>query len=565
MSEQRLMRSTSVMAAGTLASRVLGFVRVSLMAGLLGISGALAADTFATANTVPNQIYNLIASGLLNAVLVPQIVRAAKHEDGGAAFLDRLLTLCLLALGVVTVIATLLSPLVPVILAPAGTGWDPATRALCVAFAYWCVPQVFFYGLYTVLGQVLNARGHFGAYMWAPVLNNVVAILGLVGMYAWIGGFDRPGNLHPPSQWTSGQVAGLAGTATLGVVLQGMCLLIPLWRMGFRYRPRLGLRGVGLGNAGQVMGWTFAAAVVGQLGLLVTIKVVNGAGLAGGPGQNSYGSAFLLFMLPHSLVTVSLVTALFTRMSQAAQDGDLSRVRRDLSVGLRLTGVATVLALAGMIAVGPALTATLFARNDPAETRAIAYAATAMMLGLVAFSAQYLFQRVYYALTDARTPFLIQLPVVVTIALTSYLSGLLLDPDAVVIGVGLGMALGYTVGGTLSALTLRRRLGGLDGARVIRTYLRLGGAAVPAVLAGWAVGWVLHTFVGTSKPVQALVLLVGGSTVLMVYLLGCRLLRVSELAELAEPLAGRIPQRFRRPPPPAEGAPERGRRRAGRP
>ena len=134
MSDQALLRSSAVMAAGTFVSRLLGFVRAILLAGLLGVSGALAFDTFATANTVPNNVYNLIAGGLLNAVLVPQIARAAQHDDGGQAFLDRLLTIALVALAAVTVLVVALAPLVPVVF---GTDkWDAQTTALAVAFAF---------------------------------------------------------------------------------------------------------------------------------------------------------------------------------------------------------------------------------------------------------------------------------------------------------------------------------------------------------------------------------------------------------------------------------------------
>jgi len=544
LSEQTLLRSTGVMAAGTFVSRLLGFVRASLLSGLLGISGFLAADAFVTANTVPNQIYNLIAGGLLNAVLVPQITRAARHEDGGQAFLDRLLTLALLVLAGVTVLAVALAPLVPLVLQPGGdVRWDAATRNLCVMFAVWCLPQIFFYGLYTVLGQVLNARGRFGAYMWAPVLNNVVAVAGLLLMLRTIGEATR-GNPHPPAGWTSGQVALLAGSATLGVVAQALVVLVPLRRSGFRYRPRLGFRGVGLGTAGRVAGWTFAAAVIGQLGFLVTVKAVNAGGAGGGPGQNAYGNSFLLFMLPHSLVTVSLVTALFTRMSRAAAEDDLRAVRRDLSVGLRLTGVATVLALTAMLAVGPDLTRTLFWKNTTAETDAVAWATTAMMLGLVPFSAQYLFQRVFYALENARTPFLVQLPVVATIAATSFLAGRLLDPEVVVIGIGLGMAAGYTVGAVLSAVLLHRRLGRLDGARVLRTYVRLACAALPAGLAGWAVSRGVHAVLGEGLAGHAVALVLGGLVVLVGYLAACRAMRVTELDDVAGPLMRRLPGRL---------------------
>lgn len=533
-----LLRSSAVMAAGTLVSRVLGFVRAILLTGLLGVSGALAYDTFATANTVPNQVYNLIAGGLLTAVLVPQITQAAKHEDGGQAFLDRLLTVALVVLGAVTVLVVALSPLVPVVFS--NGGWDGPTRALAVAFAFWCLPQVFFYGLYTVLGQVLNARGRFGAYMWAPVLNNVVALVGIGAMYLWIGGFDGRTDPHPPAGWTTGQVALLAGTATLGVVVQALVLAVPLRRIGFRYRPRLGWRGVGLGGAGRVAGWTFAAALVGQLAFVVTSRAVNDAGARGGPAQAAYGNAYLLFVLPHSLITVSLVTALFTRMSRAAVDGDAAAVRRDLSLGLRLTAVAMVLATAALLALGPDLTATLFVGNSVPEARAIGQATMAMSLGLVAFSAQYLFQRAFYAYSEARTPFLVQVPVAGVIALSSYLAGRGLDADHVVLGVGLGMAAGYTVGAVLSALLLRRRLGGLDGARVLRTYVRLALAGSAAGLAGWVVSLVVHSVL-EARTAALTSLVVGGTVVVLVFLAGCRAMRVREVDEVAAPLLRRLP------------------------
>jgi putative peptidoglycan lipid II flippase len=542
------MRSSAVMASGTLVSRGLGFVRAVMLTSLLGVNAALAQDTFTTANTVPNQIYNLIAGGLLNAVLVPQVVRATKHTDGGQAFLDRLLTLSIAGLLLVTAVVTLAAPLVPVILGPAtGPPWSQQTAALAVAFALWCLPQVFFYGLYTVLGQVLNARGHYGAYMWAPALNNVVAIAGLAVMLFWIGPYRPVGhanpNAHLPGTWTSGQIALLAGSATLGVVLQALVLLVPLHRMGFRYRPRFGFRGVGLGTAGRVAGWTFASALVGQVGYIVTVKAVVSAGTRGGAGQGAYSNAFLLFMLPHSLITVSLVTALFTRMSASAADKNLPALRSDLSLGLRLTGVATVLATAGMLALAPDLTRTLFFVNDVDATKAIAYATMAMVLGLVPFSAQYLFQRAFYSLEDARTPFFVQLPVVAVIAVTSYLASLALAPQHVVIGVALGMAAGYTVGAIGCAVLLRRRIGSLDGTRVIRTYVRLACAAVPAALVAWASSGASHRLLDGSWLAAAVALVVGGSLLVAVFVATCRLLHVTELAEVAAPVLARLRRR----------------------
>jgi putative peptidoglycan lipid II flippase len=539
--EQSLVRSSAVMASGTLVSRILGVVRASMLTALLGVSGALAYDAFSTANTVPTTIYNLVAGGLLNAVLVPQIVRAAQHEDGGEDFLNRLLTLALVGLVGVTVLVVALSPLVPVIFTT--SRWDSHAVALCVAFAFWCMPQVFFYGVYTMLGQVLNARGNFGPYMWAPVANNVVAIAGIVVLLFMVG----PAGHHPraPQDWTSGQIAILGGTATLGVVVQAAVLLWPLHRLGVRYRPRFGWRGVGLGSAGRVAGWTFFAALVGQLGFIVTSRVVTSAVAQGGPGKGAYDNAFLLFMLPHSLITVSLVTALFTRMSRAAAAGRTDEVRHDVSLGLRLTGVATVLATAAVLVLGPDMASTLFAGNTLRDTNAIAYTTMAMILGVVPFSAQYLLQRAFYAYEDARTPFLIQLPVIATGAIGAVVALHTLSPRWIVVGVGVGLSVGYALGSVLSFLVLRRRIEGVEGRVVLRTYVRLVIAAALAAAPALVVTRGLHHLLGSGKAVGLLSLAAGGVVMLLVYVIACRRMRVAELEELIRPFTGR----FRRRPP----------------
>ena len=140
----------------------------------------LTADAFNVANTVPNIIYILLAGGVLNTVFVPQVVRAMKEgAERERAYTDRLLTLAGLVLAAITLVATLAAPLVVALYTP--STWSDADVAVAVAFAAWCLPQIFFYGIYTMLGQILNARGSFGPMMWAPIVNNLVAIVvGLV-------------------------------------------------------------------------------------------------------------------------------------------------------------------------------------------------------------------------------------------------------------------------------------------------------------------------------------------------------------------------------------------------
>lgn len=544
-----LLRSSAVMAAGTATSRVLGFLRAAVLAWAIGVN-APAADAFALANTVPNNLYMLIAGGVLNAVLVPQIVRASRRADGGQEYLDRLLSVSLAILVTLTVALTVGAPLVVTLYA---NDFDGDLLALTVAFALWCLPQVFFYGLYTLLGQVLNARGSFGPYMWAPVVNNVVAIAGLLTFAAL---FGSGATAHPVGSWTPAKIAVLAGTATLGVATQALVLLVPLRRSGFRFTPRRGWRGMGLGSARRVASWTFAAVLVGQAGFLL---VTNAAATvreatkdqppalaAQAPGMAAWTLAFLLFMLPHSLVAVSVVTALFTRMSNAAAEDDVAAVRRDVSGGLRLLGVASVLATAGLVVLaGPAGRLISDAPSD-AEAQAIGRVAAAMALGLTAFSASYLLQRAFYAFEDARTPFVVQLVVVGVWSTGNVLSLWLLSPRAIIVGVALSMSAGHVAGALTAAALLRRRLSGLDSRRVVRTHVRLLVAGVLAAAVGAGVSELMSGITWGSRSGALLTAAVAGSAITVTYLAGLRVLHVDELDGLLRRLPGG--RRLARPP-----------------
>ncbi len=529
-----LMRSSALMASGTMVSRLLGLVRVVLLAGTLGTLTATA-NAWSNANTLPNIIYLLLAGGVLNAILVPQLTRAMTHADGGRDFTDRLLTLALTGLVGITVLFTAGAAVLTQLYA---LDWSGDVLALATAFAYLCMPQVFFYGLYTVLGQILNSQERFGAYMWAPVMANLVAIAGIIVFIVVFPGDAAPGEWTPAMVWT------LAGSATLGVVLQALVLLVPVYRSGFRYRPRWGFRGVGLGSASRVAMWTFGIVAASQGGMWLVTNILNSASDRGedAPGKFIYENAFLLFMLPHSLITVSLVTALYPRLSRAAHRTDRPSLRRDYRHGLRLLGVATVPITVAMMVLGTSITGTLLILNTAAEARPMAWVLIALVLGLSPFAVYLLSARLFYAFEDGRRPF--QLQIIITgIAVTGSLAAWLLLPyQWTAAGIGLSQALGQGAAGLVGVWWVRRKLDGLHLGDVARTYVRVLaaslGAAVPTLLLVWGASALLD-----GKTQAVLTLGLGGVLFFTLYGVLAHRMGVRELEELLGPVlrrAGRL-------------------------
>ncbi len=533
-----LMRSSALMTAGTFVSRILGMVRAIVLSAAIG--AAVSGDAFNTANTLPNSMFILIGGGVLNAVLVPQIVRAATRADGGKEYVDRLLTLAILVLGGATVLLTAAAPL---LIRLYTRSWTAPALELGTAFALWCLPQMFFYGLYTLYGQVLNARGSFGPYMWAPVVNNVVAIAGM-GLFIAMAG----GGVRPVEAWSASDIALLAGTATLGVVAQALVLIPVLRRSGYSWRPRWGWRGIGLGRAGSVAAWTFAGVALSQVGFVVVSRVVNAAGIAADRGGHTGGrmvfdNAFLIFMLPHSLIAVSVVTAMFTRMSRQAAESRADAVRADLSLATRALAVATVFATAAFAVLGPQLTYAMFVGTPRPSTDQYALVAMAMLVGVVPYSAQYVFQRVFYAYEDARTPFLVGAVGTGLWTAGALVASSVLEDRHIAAGVGLALTVSNLLTVLLWVPLIRRRLGSMDGARILSTHLRLVVGAGIAAAIGVLVREGTLVVVGDGRAAAFVVLGTAGGVMLLTYLLALRALRVRELDTLIDPLLSRLARR----------------------
>ena len=539
-------RASALLASGTLVSRILGFISGVVLAQTLGSYGT-GANTFALANQLPNNIYAIIAGGLLSAVFVPAIVRASLHDDGGQRFINRLVTLGIVVFVVAAVVATLAAPVLVNLYAQSGErGFSDGDLALAVAFAYWCLPQVLFYALYSLFGEVLNARGIFGPFTWAPALNNVVAIAGLV-TFSLLFGTDA--GRGTADTWTPSMVALLAGSATLGVAIQAFVLCFFWRRAGLSYRPDFRWRGVGLGAAGKAAAWTFGMILVTQLAGIVQTNV---ASIAASPDSDDPSLAvlrytWLIFMLPHSIAAVSIATAYFTRMSTHARDGQLDEVRADLRTSLLTIGLIMVFASVGLIVLAFPFSA-LFVNNGFDGIAGMAPVLIAFLVGLVPFSMLHVLRRTFYALEDTRTPFFVTVFQSALFVVGALLVSLLPVPY-----IALGIALVTTIAGVaqtlLAAVLIRRRLGGFGGRILVSRHLVFFGAAIVAGAVGAGALWLLGGYSdggwALSSPVfAALSMGATGAIMAALYFAALLLVRNPEAVAFVSP----VTRRLRRPP-----------------
>jgi len=526
-------RSSLIMASGTVISRILGFVRAVLLAAMIGVT-TNAADAFGVANQLPNNVYAIIAGGVLNAVLVPQLVKAKAHIDGGKAYIDRLLTLAIVSFGAITLIATLAAPLLVSLYT---SHWTAPQLALATAFAYWCLPQLFFYGIYSMLGEVLNARSAFGPYMWAPVLNNVVSLAGM-GVYIWAFGFDPVGR-QLETAWSGAQITLLSGSATAGVAAQALILFFAWRRIGLHYKPNFKWRGFGLAPAMRAGAWTLAMVLVTQIAGIFQSSVASSAiegrdtGTVASVAASSI--AWLVFMLPHSVATVSLATVYFTRISVHANNGDFHNVKVDLKDGMNTVALISVLSSAVLMVLAYPVSRVFV--GEHAATIALGNVLIAFLIGLLPFSLGFFMQKAFYSLEDTRTPFWI------TVAQsTLYIFGAITIQATVpaasrVAALALLTSACVTVQAVLGYLLLRKRIGAFGGGLVV-SLLRYLVAAVVASIAGW---FVLQLLGGSSaggfalQGVVTAVLssMIVGAVFLVGFVAALRVLRAPEVKVLS--------------------------------
>ena len=517
-----VVRSSGVMAAGTLGSRLTGVLRTVAQSAALGVLPV--ARAYNLSNTLPNVVYNLALGGILTSVVVPLIINAKRRDaDRGEAYEQRMFTLVTALLFGITVIATLAA--VPIVDLYSGTAVTGNVHHLAVIFAFFFIPQIFFYGVSSLIGAVLNSRNSFAAPMWTPIVNNVV-VIAVLGLYVLVAGSHRSG--RPVS---GGEVVLLGLGTTLGIAAQTAALLPALRKAGFRWQPRTDFHRAEVSEIGRMAGWMFCYIGATQVAFLVTTKIANNVG----PGYTYYQYAWLLFQLPYAVVGISVITALLPRMSSHAAEGRVGLVRDDFSTGIRLSAAIVVPSSLVLAVLGPPIAILLFGEGEmrPFQAHAIGIVFAFFCLGLLPYMIFQLQLRVFYALHDSKTPALIGLATMAVNIAANVIAAHVLGPAHLIAGLGVGFGLANVVGMIIAWRVLSRRMDGLDGPAIGSSVGRMYAATVPAALLAVFVSLLVDNVVSGAHVAAIITLVLGGGGALLVYVLFARSLHITELTGLS--------------------------------
>lgn len=466
-------RNSAVMALGTIASRLAGLLRQTILTAAIG--SGLVSNAYTQANNLPNQVYELLIGGVLASVVVPMLVKAQKTDaDKGEAFIQRLLTITVAIGTLVTVLAVLAAPLLTFVVND-----EPKTAPLTTAFAYLILVEIIFYAMAAVLGAILNSRGKFAATAWVPVLNSVIVII-TAGVFFVMNG-SRALTLE---NITTPQIVVLGVGTTLGIAVQAIALWFPLRKLGFKWKWRWDWRGTGLGEARSLAGWLLVYVFCSQVGLTIVQRVASHTSGVVDGGPTIYNNAFMLFQLPHGIVAVSVITALLPRMSRAAVEGRLRSIADDLSLGTRLSSTLLIPATGIMFFLGSSLGPLLFRYGQTSDAQAMltgqvfAFAG----LGLLPYAISQMQTFVFYAMRDAKTAALVNIGAVAVRIIGALAVQAFVPGTFALQGLMIVNAVSYLVGMIIGGMVLRAKLGRLHLGQTLSTVVRVTIASVPAML-----------------------------------------------------------------------------------
>ncbi|MDR1774850.1 MAG: murein biosynthesis integral membrane protein MurJ [Actinomycetes bacterium] len=526
-------RSTAVMSAATTLSRVTGFVRTWATALALGASAA--ASAYTTANNVPNMIFELVAGGVLSSLFIPTFMDVQKRRGQQAAwaFACHIMTICLVALGVVAIVGTILPQ--PFMWTQyflggrAGAATDEVRQLANFFFRFFAL-QVIFYGVGMVMQALLNARRQ---YLWTslgPVFNNLVVI-----------GFMLVAARLP---LTDGTYRLLALGTTAGVAVMFAVMVPSLARTGFRWKFELGLRDPDV----RAMLRLAVPTVVYVVTNLVAVSIRNaaaGAISAGAQAQVAYANIWS--NLPYGILAVSVATATFTELSDAATSRDHSGFKRSFVSGLRTTVILMLPASALLFSLArPLIALYVGGRMSTADAAPITHILQVWAVTLVFYAGMMYVIRSFYSLKDTRTVAISNLwCTLVQVAGYLFLTGSVIAAAPVfgVAGIPAADGIFYVAQFVVLLLFLRRRIGSFDLRGLIACFVRMAVISVVVGAVVWfLVAWLTPVF-GSGRAAALGVVVVAGIVGLALTIAAGYLFGISEVTGLLNRLVVRLRRR----------------------
>jgi putative peptidoglycan lipid II flippase len=481
----------------TVVARIAGFGRTLVFLHAVGHDGL--ANLYNAANTIPNIVFELVAGGALASLVVPLLagaVEAGDRERVGAV-----------ASALLTWVLTLMVPLAIIVALAAGPiagvlrDVPPAHQEVAVRMLRVFSPQLPLYGIGIVLTGVLQAHRRFAWPVLAPLLSSVT----VMGAYLTYAGLD--GARSDFARLTPGGELTLSLGTTLGVVVLALCLLVPLRRLGLRWRPRYRFPG-GEGRQAVRLGWA-GAVTVGAQQVVVGLIIVFGSGQTG--PLTLFGAAQTVFLLPWAVLAVPLSTAVYPTLAGAAARRDEDAYARNLAGTARSVTLLACLGAAAL-AVLAAPIANLVVKG--AAPGIIGFAPGLLGYALFALLSRALYARGATAAAAAATA--IGWGVGALAVLTVFVTQ---DRQRQVFGLGLANAAGMSVIGVLLVLAVRRHAGaaaleGLGRAGVVGIV-----AAGAAALAGWGTVAGIGQLFGATPTIAGSVVqgMLGGVVVVAVF------------------------------------------------
>lgn len=536
-SRTHVARNAGIVSLAVMASRVLGLMRDQVFAALFG--AGLQYDAFLTAFRIPNLLRDLFAEGALSAAFVTTFSQTlqVKGKESAIRLSDRVATLIMLCVGMVSILAWFYAPGIVRLLAP-GFFDIPGKAELTISLTRIMIPFLLLIALAAQAMGMLNTFNVFGLPALASAFFNIGSVVG--GL--WLGFSVGPLIGLTP-------IAGMACGTLVGGFLQFAVQWPSLWRRGVRYRPDFSFSDAGVRQIVRLMGPAIIGTAAVQVNVFVNTNFASaiidpstGAVLNGPVSWLSYAFRFMQF--PIGVFGVAIATATLPPLSRSTVNSDFGEFRQTLSHSLALVFLLCIPSAVGLAVLGQPIVALVFEHGkftsfDTAQT---ANALAAYAIGLAGYAAVKVLSPAFYALNDARTPMFISLG---SIAVNYIMNTLLVGPFGHV-GLAFSTSTVALVNFLLLAFLMRRRIRRLDGRKLGDTVLRICAASVPM----GATAWLTSEF-ATLLPLRSLLLhfvrvVLAMASAIAVFYLCCRLLRIQELSETVDAIAGRLGRVLRR-------------------